>query len=711
MTDPLLSVENLRTEFYTEEGTVTATDGVSFDIERGEVMGLVGESGAGKSVTARSVMQLIEGTGGIVDGSVELDGDDLLQKSDAELREVRGGQLAMVFQDPLTALNPTYTVGTQIIEAITLHQDVTEEQAREQTIELLAEVGISDPESRVDDYPHEFSGGMRQRAIIAMALSCEPDLLICDEPTTALDVTIEAQILDLIADLQAEHGMSVLFITHDLGVIAQICDKVGVMYAGDIVEMAPVEELFENPAHPYTQGLLESIPRVTDPRDRTLTTIEGTMPGLVDPPDGCRFHPRCPHAEPECKAEYPEMQSVGDDHDGRCIRWDDIDPEWADEEQSQLDRTLDPAAAELLEVDNLTKYFEADDGLLDKVRVGADAPGSLPIGMETTHVKAVDGVDFDIRSGETLGLVGESGCGKSTTAKSLVRLLEPTDGDVYFHTRDGERKQVTDLGRSELRSVREEMQVIFQDPQSSLNPRKTVGDIVGRPMELHDVATGDEKRERVRELLETVGLAPADQYVDRYPHEFSGGQQQRIGIARALSVNPSFIVADEPTSALDVSVQAKIINLLMELQEEMDLTMLFIAHDLSVVRHICDRVAVMYLGNVMEIGRVEEVFDPPYHPYTEALLSAIPVANPADRTERIELAGEVPSPVDPPSGCPFHTRCPEYVPGECDSGEIPTQEPHDDHSLACVLEGDELPSQDRISAHETSAEARGEADD
>ncbi|MFB6087019.1 MAG: dipeptide ABC transporter ATP-binding protein, partial [Haloarculaceae archaeon] len=582
--ESLLSVENLRTEFYTEEGTVTAVDGVSFDIDQGEIMGLVGESGAGKSVTARSVMQLIEGGGEIVDGSVELHGDDLLQKSDAELREVRGGQIAMVFQDPLTALNPTYTVGTQIVEAITLHQDVSEAEAREQAIDLLDEVGISDPESRVDDYPHEFSGGMRQRAIIAMALSCEPDLLILDEPTTALDVTIEAQILELIKELQDEHGMSVLFITHDLGVIARLCDKVGVMYAGDIVELAPVDELFENPRHPYTQGLLESIPRVTDRRDRTLTTIEGSMPDLVAPPEGCRFHPRCPHAEPECKQEYPAMEDIDDDHGARCIRWDEIDAEWADAEREQIDRFRDPNAEQLLEVDGLRKYFEDDDSLFDKIRLGDDAPGAFPFGLETTHVRAVDGVDFEIRAGETLGLVGESGCGKSTTAKSLVRLLEPTEGNVYFRDRQGERHDLTELGGSELRSIRKEMQFIFQDPQSSLNPRKTVGNIIGRPMELHDIATGEEKRERVRELLEKVGLKP--EHADRYPHEFSGGQQQRVGIARALAVNPTFIVADEPTSALDVSVQAKIINLLMDLQEEMDLTMLFIAHDLSVVRHI-----------------------------------------------------------------------------------------------------------------------------
>ena len=698
---PLLAVENLRTEFITPDGNVTAANGVTFELDYGEIRGLVGESGAGKSVTARSIMRLIEDPGEITEGSIRFEGEELLTKSDEEMREVRGNQIGMIFQDPLTALNPTFTVGTQIAEAVELHQDVTEEQAWDQAVGMLEEVGIPDAEERADDYPHEFSGGMRQRAIIAMALSCEPDLLIADEPTTALDVTIEAQILDLLTEMSEKYDTSVLFITHDLGVVAQLCDKASVMYAGDIVETATINDLFENPRHPYTQGLLESIPEITDPRNEKLTTIDGTMPNLIELPDGCPFHPRCPNAEEKCTDGYPPMETIPDDKDhlARCIRWNEIDTTWDDRTTEQIDRTIDPAAEQLLEVNGLRKYFDASDGLLDKVRFGDDAPGSLPIGIETTYVKAVDGVDFEIRSGETLGLVGESGCGKSTTAESIIQLLKPTDGEVQFRTRDGDRKRLTDLGKSDLRSVREEMQIIFQDPQSSLNPRKTVGDIVGRPMELHNIATGSEKHDRVEDLLERVGLQA--EHADRYPHEFSGGQQQRIGIARALAVNPQFLIADEPTSALDVSVQAKIINLLMDLQREMDLTLLFIAHDLSVVRHICDRIAVMYLGKIMEIGTVEEIFTPPYHPYTEALLSAIPVADPTKTHERIELEGDVPSPLDPPSGCPFHTRCPHYIPGECDEPPLPQWELSEGHRVSCVLDRDELPGRTLASVGST----------
>ncbi len=705
MSDPLLEVENLHTEFKTESGSLTAVNGVDFTLGSGEIMGLVGESGAGKSVTARSVMQLIESPGEISEGTIRLNGDDLLQKSEAELRKVRGGQMAMIFQDPLTALNPVFTVGSQIIETIQLHQPVSDQAAREQAIELLEQVGIPSPNKRIDDYPHEFSGGMRQRAVIAMALSCEPDLLIADEPTTALDVTIEAQILDLIEELSEEYGTSVLFITHDLGVVAHLCDKVGVMYSADLVEVGAVEDIYANPRHPYTQGLLASIPQITDARDQQLTTIAGKMPSIGEPPDGCRFHPRCPHAEPKCKSGYPPMDPVSEEqsHQTRCIRWEEVGITWSDTPSESLDRSIEPDAATLLEVQDLQKWFDADDGLLDKVRMGRDAPGSLPVGLKTEYVQAVDGIDFEIKSGETFGLVGESGCGKSTTAKSLIQLLEPTDGQVWFRTKSGDRKQLTELDRTELRSVRREMQIIFQDPQSSLNPRMSVGDIVGRPLELHDIATGEEKRERVEDLLETVGLSASD--AELYPHEFSGGQQQRIGIARALAVEPEFLVCDEPVSALDVSIQAQILNLLTELQDEFDLTILFIAHDLSVVRHICDRIAVMYLGNIMEVGRVEDVFEPPYHPYANALLSAIPIADPTAKRSRVRLEGDVPSPIDPPSGCPFHTRCPQYIPGECDTGEPPLTEVDGGHKIACVLEEDELPAENIVDVHQTSSRA------
>jgi peptide/nickel transport system ATP-binding protein len=692
---PLLEVDGLTTEFTTQDGALTALDGVDFEIRRGEIMGIVGESGAGKSVTARSIMRLIDSPGRITEGSIRLDGEELFDKGERELQQIRGNRIAMIFQDPLSSLNPVFKVGSQITEAITLHQDASEKEAWEQAVDMLEQVGIPDAATRAEDYPHEFSGGMRQRAMIAMALSCEPDLLIADEPTTALDVTIEAQILDLLEEISAEFDTSVMFITHDLGVIARLCDRVTVMYAGDAVEIAAIDELFENPRHPYTQGLLASIPRITDPRDTELTTIEGTMPSLDDKPAGCRFHPRCPYATDECAEAYPKMEDIseGANHEARCIHWNDIPDEWADEEIRALDRSTTDAGDTLVDVERLRKWFVANDGLLDRISIDRERG----ISLAPDYVKAVDGVDFEIRAGETLGLVGESGCGKSTTAKSLLRLLEPSDGDVWFRSSGGERRNVTELGKTDLRSIRREIQMIFQDPQSSLNPRKTVAEIIGRPMELHDIATGTEKRDRIDELLDQVGLDPAAK--GRYPHEFSGGQQQRIGIARALAVDPKCLIADEPVSALDVSVQAKIINLLMRLQDEMGLSILFIAHDLRVVRHISDRVAVMYLGNVMEIGAVEDVFHPPYHPYTAALLSSIPVADPATDPDRITLEGDVPTPLDPPSGCPFHTRCPEYVAGECDADPIPMAEIDDDHRVACILDRTDLPARDFLEVH------------
>lgn len=659
-------------------------------------MGVVGESGAGKSVTAESIMQILGDAGRITSGSIELHGEDLLQKSEQELQQMRGNRVAMVFQDPLSSLNPVFKIGTQVAEAIHLHQDVNKREARERGIEMLDRVGIPDAAARAEDYPHEFSGGMRQRVMIAMALSCEPDLLIADEPTTALDVTIEAQILELLEDIRDEFDTSILFITHDLGVVARLCDRVSVMYAGDIIESGSIQDIFMRPKHPYTQGLLASIPGITDSRERGLMTIDGSMPGLDSVPDGCRFHPRCPHATEECKQGYPPMAAVSgeDAHETRCIRWEEIPEEWEDSDVPTLDRSpmdSDP----IIEVDGLKKWFTADDGLLDRISVNRDTGFSF----KTTDVKAIDGVDFEIRAGETLGLVGESGCGKSTTAKTLLQLLKPTEGDVWFKTSDGERQNIAEMDGKDLRSIRREMQMIFQDPQSSLNPRKTIGKIIGRPMELHGIASGEEKKKRIEELLETVGLEPDHKH--RYPHEFSGGQQQRVGIARALAVDPKCIVADEPVSALDVSVQAKIINLLMELQDEMGLSVLFIAHDLRVVRHISDRVAVMYLGNIMEVGPVESVFQPPYHPYTAALLSSIPIADPKVNPERIVLEGDVPTPLDPPSGCSFHTRCPEYIAGECDGGKIPMQKISKDHEVACILREDDLPSKNYLDIHNT----------
>ncbi|QLG60774.1 ABC transporter ATP-binding protein [Halorarum salinum] len=601
---------------------------------------------------------------------------ELTAAPEEALRAVRGGEMSMIFQDPMTSLNPALTVGEQVAESLRLHQfdgrkedtwrnavreilpkiggGEIDEAVLERTVEVLSEVGIPEPTSRVDEHPHEFSGGMRQRVLIAIALACRPRLLVADEPTTALDVTIQAQILDLVGDLQEELGMSMLMITHDLGVVAETCDRVAVMYAGEIVEEGPVEEIFTNPSHPYTYTLLESVP--TEEKER-LQPIEGNVPDLIDLPDGCHFAPRCPWAHEECRrGEIPYLQHgpADADHRSKCVLDEFDTTEYGDEDA--LGAGGHEIGDRLVEVDGLKKHFSRADGYLDRLLAG-----------DVESVKAVDGVSFDVYEGETLGLVGESGCGKSTTGRALLQLLEPTDGRVVFAGDD-----LTDLPNDDLRARRRDLQMIFQDPMSSLDPRMTVGQIVAEPLQIHDlppeepsegISKREQRRRRVDELLEAVGLDPGQR--GRYPHELSGGQRQRVGIARALAVDPDFIVCDEPVSALDVSVQAQILNLLEDLQEEFGLTFLFIAHDLSVVRHICDRVAVMYLGEIAEVADTDDLFEDPRHPYTRALLSAIPVPDPtADTDDRVILEGDVPSPIDPPSGCNFRTRCPQVIPPE-----------------------------------------------
>ncbi|WP_276280427.1 ABC transporter ATP-binding protein [Halorussus caseinilyticus] len=698
----LLSISNLRTQFNTERGVVEAVDDFDLSIREGETVGLVGESGSGKSVSALSLMQLVEDPGEIVSGEATFRHQgltdefaeryptgvgefvfpdegyiDLLAAPENAMREIRGGEMSMIFQDPMTSLNPALTVGEQVAESLRLHQyggqrkdswwnavreiapslggkDIDEEVLQD-TIDMLEEVGIPEPTERVEEYPHEFSGGMRQRVLIAIALACQPKLLVADEPTTALDVTIQAQILDLINDLQDELGMSVLFITHDLGVVAETCDRVAVMYAGDIVEFGPVDEIFHNPSHPYTYALLESIPQEDKQR---LTPIEGNVPDLIDMPQGCHFAPRCPWAQPECtEGEIPNLQHGPDDvdHRAKCVL-EDFDTSQYGEDLESITTGDHEIGDRLLEVDGMKKHFSRADGLLDEW-----------LSDEIESVKAVDGVSFDIYEGETVGLVGESGCGKSTAGRTLLHLEEPTDGRIVFQDTN-----LSELDREELRDKRKDMQMIFQDPLSSLDPRMTVGQIIAEPLKIHalpdeappeGMSKKQQRRNRVAELMEAVGLEPG-QY-DRYPHEISGGQRQRVGIARALAVDPDFIVADEPVSALDVSVQAQILNLLEDLQEEFGLTYLFIAHDLSVVRHISDRIAVMYLGEIVEVADTDELFADPKHPYTQALLSAIPEPDPRiDTDDRVILEGDVPSPIDPPSGCHFRTRCPQIIPPE-----------------------------------------------
>ncbi|MFC7203077.1 dipeptide ABC transporter ATP-binding protein [Haloferax namakaokahaiae] len=699
MSDTLLTVDNLQTHFRTDAGTVRAVDGISFEVQRGEVLGLVGESGAGKSVAARSIMRLIDSPGEIVNGEVRFK-DELLvgverdergdgnvhrdpeMLSSREIRErIRGREIAMIFQDPTESLNPVFTIGDQLSEIIQLNRGVSGAEARAIAIDRLREVGIPEAERRMDDYPHEFSGGMRQRVLIAMAFACEPSLIIADEPTTALDVTVEAQILDLVKDLTDRYDTSFIWVTHDLGVVAEICDRVAVMYLGEIVEQATVDDLFHETRHPYTEALLGSIPRPDRDVD-DLSPIEGIMPEAINPPAGCRFHNRCPDAREACLQAHPDARIVDEtsQHRAACFKnsaftevdyWesdplsdrpDDSQSEAPTDtpiEQPNADGGRDATAAlpdeadTLLEVTDLRKYFDATDGILDRLRFDRDG-GLFPVSVDREYVRAVDGVSFEIQRGETLGLVGESGCGKSTLARTLLHLVEPTDGDIVF---DG--TNLSDLSNEALRRARQRMQFVFQDPQASLDPRMTVGEIVEEPMKAHDLYSGEQEA-RARELLETVGL-DSDHY-NRYPHQFSGGQRQRVNLARALSVDPEFIVCDEPTSALDASVQAQVLNTMKELQEEFGLTYLFISHDLSVIRHVCDRVAVMYLGEIVELAAKDDLFESPKHPYTQALLSSIPVPDPRTDRESVPLSGDVPSPIHPPSGCRFHTRCPNIVP-------------------------------------------------
>ena len=682
----LLEVENLRTQFNTENGRIVAANDVSFALEAGETMGLVGESGAGKSVTARSLLQLIDPPGEIVGGKVLFDGTDLLSLSEVEMRSIRGNRIAMIPQDPMTALNPVLTVGEQITETIRQHQGLSQSAARERAIEAMEDVEIPDADSRIDDYPHEFSGGMRQRVLIAIGLSCEPDVIIADEPTTALDVTTQAKTLGLLNDLQAEKGMAILMITHNLGVVAQTCDHVGVMYAGNLVERATVEDLFRHPRHPYTRGLLDSIPEIDASYDE-LPALPGSMPDLGDLPTGCNFTDRCAYAVEACReGSDPDLRRIEDSASAAaCVRAEELDlsePAVSPEPAAVHEREKSDGAV-LFEAKGLKKHFPAGEGALGDLSL-VRADGGLPK-LTRKRVKAVDGISFTIREGETVGLVGESGCGKSTVAKTALRLLEPTAGEVYFNG-----QPLHEMSGRELRSVRQEMQIVFQDPQSSLNPRKTVGQILGRAMEKHDIASGREKRDRIVELLERVGLT--DETADAYPHEFSGGQQQRIAIAHALAVEPRLIVCDEPVSALDVSVQAQILNLLNEIQADLGLSYLFISHNIGVVRHICDRVAVMYLGTIAEFGTVGEVFSPPYHPYTESLLSAVPHADPERTSERILLEGSVPSPVNPPSGCPFHTRCPKKIGDVCvrEDPLLEEKTAENGHRIACHLSVEEM---------------------
>ncbi len=651
-TAELLTVEHLRVEFATRARWLPVVEDVSFGVLPGRTLGLVGESGSGKTVSALAIMGLLpKRESRIPEGAVHFSGIELTRLNAEKMRQIRGNDIAMIFQEPMTSLNPAFTVGNQIAEQVRAHRDVGRAEAWARAVDMLDQVGIPDPSRRAKDYPHAFSGGMRQRVMIAMALSCEPKLLIADEPTTALDVTTQAQILELLSSLQSERQMAMIFVTHDLGVIADIADDVVVMYAGQVVERTEVAGLFDRPHHPYSEALLASMPQLAAPGS-ALKVIAGQVPRPDEMVPGCRFGPRCDYAVDRCRTEPVALEVVTPSGGlARCVLHDQLTLKGMGELHPSADTVpVDDrsSTASLLDVTGLRMDFPVRTGALRRV---------------TGTVRAVDGVDLRVPVGRTLGLVGESGSGKSTLARLILRLVDPSDGSILLDGTD-----VTRLGGRELRHNRRSMQIVFQDPYSSLDPRMRVNDIVGEPLEIYDGLTGSARDERVAELLDQVGLGRYALY--RRPHEFSGGQRQRIAIARALAPEPRLLVCDEPVSALDVSTQSQVINLLTDLQARLGLAFLFIAHDLSVVRHISDRIAVMYLGRIVEEGPAEDVYLRPRHPYTEALLSAIPVPDvhrPAG-LERIVLAGEVANPLEPPTGCSFHPRCP-YAMDICSSVE------------------------------------------
>jgi peptide/nickel transport system ATP-binding protein len=648
----VLRVSDLTVSFPTEGGVLTAVRGMSYTLARGEVLGIVGESGSGKSVSALGVMGLLPASAR-ASGSVRFHGRELLGLGDGELSSIRGRGISMVFQDPLSSLTPVYTVGDQIAEAVRIHRQVSRQDAAGRAVELLDLVGIPNARQRARAFPHEFSGGMRQRVMIAMAIANDPDVIIADEPTTALDVTIQAQVLEVLGRAQQATGASIIMITHDLGVIAGFAGRVVVMYAGKPVETGTVEDIFYSPRMPYTIGLLGSIPRADAAHHQPLTPIEGTPPSLVDLPAGCPFAPRCPLRIDLCIRVEPGLEAVAgpgrEGHAAACHRSDEIEMgrmTAADVFPAPLAPV--PAVARIarehrrvvLDVRDLVKTFPLTRGAMFRRRVGT--------------IQAVDGITFDICEGETLGLVGESGCGKTTTIGEILSLTGHTGGTVAVLGQDASR-----LGPGERKRIRRNLSVVFQDPMSSLDPRMPIGDILAEGLRTHGVPREGRAR-RVGQLLRMVGLEP--DHASRYPQEFSGGQRQRIGIARALALEPSIVVLDEPVSALDVSIRAGVINLLERLKADLGLAYLFVAHDLSVVAHIADRVAVMHLGRIVEIGGVAAVFGAPAHPYTQALLSAIPLPDPRRERarRRIILQGDLPSAANPPSGCRFRTRCPLF---------------------------------------------------
>jgi peptide/nickel transport system ATP-binding protein len=676
--DTVLRVSNLSVEYATRRGPVFAVRDVSFSIARGETLGIVGESGSGKSTLAFAVMGYLAANARVQRGEIAYLGQDLLSMSRRRQDELRGAKIAMVYQDPMSSLNPSIQVGEQVAETLRAHERLAPKPARERVLELFTAVNMPHPAAIARRYPHQLSGGQQQRVLIAMALACNPDLLIMDEPTTGLDVTTEAQILDLIAALKRRFASAILYISHNLGVIARVSDRVGVMYAGQMVEQGPVGSVFRRQLHPYTAGLLECLPGLdAGHATRALKLIAGMIPELTRMPPGCSFEPRCPHARERCSEDAPPLATVAPLHASRCFFW-------REQEEARVAATRaavaiapapitessTPGGAQLLRVEGLAKEFVDSNKLFGL------------FGRESI-VHAVDDVTLTLAPNETLAVVGESGCGKTTLARCIVGLTPPTRGRIEF---DG--VPISGLAGERSRELRRRLQMVFQNPDSTLNPRRSIGAALARPLQLFRGLRGPAAREAATALLRSVRLD--ERYLDRLPNELSGGEKQRVGIARAFATRPDLIVCDEPVSALDVSVQAAILNLLAELQTRERTSYLFISHDMSVVRYLADRVAVVYLGKICESGPVERVFALPWHPYTEALLSAVPVPDPEAEVDPVRLEGPVPSAADPPKGCPFHTRCPRKVGPICEHEVPPAQRGADGHTIVCHIPLDSL---------------------
>ena len=680
----VLEVDNVQINYETRKGDVEAIQGVSFTVREGETVGLVGESGCGKSTIAFGIVNFLGPNGKIMDGNIRFQGEELVGRSQEELKKLRGDRISMVFQDPMQALNPSVRLGEQLAEVLTCHRDISQAEAWERSIEMLKRVNMPDVENVMKRYSHQISGGQQQRVVIAMAMLNNPALIIMDEPTTALDVTVEAAVLDLLEELKNDFNAANIFITHNLGVVARVSDYLCVMYAGQMVESGPLAEIFRDPRHPYTMGLLSCVPRLGESKlDSLLQPIRGRVPPPAErSKTECIFAPRCGYVTEDCRKARPGFTQITPEHQARCIYAAEINDRERTRKRRKVEITVEAQNAsqeDLLVFENLKVYYPQE----------SDSVVSL-FGMgEKKYVKAVDDVSVRVAKGRTLGVVGESGCGKSSLVKGLIGLEPVTDGEVQFMGIDT-TQPVTERDTNLIK----EMQMVFQNPDSTLNPSFTVGSQIARPIKRFKTVPNDRVKEEVLKLLKAVRLPPT--YYDRLPRQLSGGEKQRIGIARALASRPDLIICDEPVSALDVSVQAAVINLLLEIQQVFGSSMIFIAHDLSVVRFFSDDIAVMYLGQIVELGPADAIYIPPYHPYTEALLSAVPIPDPDVEQKDIRLSGNVPSALDPPSGCRFHTRCPrrhDMLPDGgkiCETEKPPWRTSARGHRILCHIPLEEL---------------------